>query len=278
MKKSLVHLLLVTICSIALISCGGGESGDSGPSGSGGDSGASTENDGASSSENGASEGGIQVVEKAGADWGTVSGSIKFAGDAPDPVLAPRDSKCGIKQGDVLHRIKIDKEKGIVKNAIVYLEGVKKAIKGELPPKNITIDQEKCLFIPRWVYLARTEGTITVKNSDPELHNFRYEGSSSFGATGNENQAPGAAPIDVKLNGSEWVDFRCNVHPWMVGLMRASEHHAVAISGDDGSFSFDVPPGEYTLKVHHPEIDDPTSEKISVNKGETTEKNVEISF
>ncbi len=275
MKKSILHPVLVMICSFALVACGGGDSGDSGTSSSGGQS-TDTENGGGDSSSQGSE--GIKVVEKPASDWGTVSGTIKFKGEAPDPVKAPRDSKCGLKQGDVLHRIKVDEEKKIVQNAVVYLDGVKKAIKGKLPPKKITIDQKKCLFKPNWVYIARTEGTITVKNSDPELHNFRYQGSSSFGASGNKNQSPGADPLNIKLNGSEWVDFRCNVHPWMVGLLRTSKHHAVALSGDDGSFSFDVPPGEYTLKVHHPEIEEAKSTKVNVEKGGTTEKTVELDF
>jgi len=273
MKESMLHLSAVVICSIALISCGGGDSGDTGTDRSG------TPSDGAeTSTESDTGESGIEMVEKAGSDWGTVTGTVSFSGDTPDPVVAPRDSKCGIKQGDVLHRIKIDEEKKIVKNAVVYLDGLKKAIKGELPPQNITIDQKKCLFKPRWVYVTRTSGTITVKNSDPELHNFRYQGSSSFGAQGNKNQAAGAEPINVELNSSEWVDFRCNIHPWMIGLLRASEHHAVAITGEDGTFSFQVPPGQYTLKVNHPEIDDPKSVKVTVEKGKTSENEVELSF
>ncbi len=193
-------------------------------------------------------------------------------------LVAPRDSQCGLEKGDPLDRIKVDEEDGVVQNALVYVKGVDKALKGERPPETVTIDQEKCIFVPRWTYVLREGGTVTVKNSDPELHNFRYQGSSDFGAQGNENQAPGAKPIDIEMNGPEWVDFRCNVHPWMIGLMRVSEHHAVARTGEDGSFSFEVPSGTYTLVVHHPELDGPVEQEVDVPEGETVSQDVPVSF
>lgn len=256
---------------LTFAACGGGEDGSSEQASSSSSETTSTEEEGGSST-------GLKMVEEPGENWGTLTGSVKFEGSAPDPVTAPRNSQCGIKKGDPLNRIKIDEEKGIVQNALVYLDGVKTAIKGELPPKSLTIDQEKCIFRPRWTYLLRKNGVVTVKNSDPELHNFRYRGSSDFGAKGNKNQAPGAKPINIEMNGSEWVNFECNVHPWMIGMMRVSEHHAVARTGDDGSFSFDVEPGDYTLVVNHPELDDPVTTDVTVPKGDSTEQNVSVSF
>ncbi len=269
-QYAIVGTLMLGLLTFA--ACGGG--GEDGSSDQGADSSSET----TSKQTGGGTSSGLEVVDEPGDNWGTLTGQVKFKGSAPDPVTAPRDSQCGLKKGDPLNRIKIDKEKGIVQNALVYLEGVETAISGELPPKSLTIDQEKCIFRPRWTYVLRMNGVVTVKNSDPELHNFRYRGTSDFGAQGNKNQSPGAKPIEIEMNGSEWVNFECNVHPWMVGMLRVSEHHAVARSGTDGTFSFDVEPGDYTLVVNHPSLDNPVKTDVNVPEGDSVEKNVSVSF
>lgn len=266
--RATLYLSLV-LGLLTFAACGGGDGGSGNE--------ASDTSDVSTSESDGGSSKKLTIVETPGENWGTLKGTVKFEGSAPDPVTAPRDSKCGIKAGQSLNRIKVNKEKGIVKNALVYLDGVKKAIKSELPSKNITIDQEKCLFVPNWTYVLRKNGQVTVKNSDPEMHNFRYRGSSGF-TSGNENQPSGAKPIELSMNSSEWVSFVCNMHPWMVGLMRVSEHHAVARTGEDGSFSFDVAPGDYTLVVNHPEMNKPLKKKVTVPEGETAEANASVTF
>jgi hypothetical protein len=92
---------------------------------------------------------------------------------------------------------------------------------------------------------------LTIRNSDPLLHNVRAE------AQINE-------PFDVgtPIQGMEvkrtfatrevMVPFKCNVHSWMNAYVGVLEHPFFAVTDGSGRFTIrDLPPGNYTIEIWH---------------------------
>ncbi len=221
----------------------------------------------------------VEVVEKAGSDWGTLKGRIEIKGEVPDPQTFPTNSrfkqKCKMKKDRTVQRVKV-KDSG-VQNVFVRLKGVTKALESKLPPKTIVVDQKKCRFRPR-AGLVQANGTIKVKNSDPTIHNFNYSGSNPLGISGNKTQPKGADPIKVHVKSPEYVSFRCNVHPWMKGRVLVADHHAYALTDKKGKFSMKVPPGSYQMEINHLSLKKPKTVEVEVPENDTKKKTVKVKF
>lgn len=224
----------------------------------------------------------LETVKEAGDNWGTVKGMVKLSGAIPEidpvPVNSSHQRSCRIDAPKATPNIlSVDKDTKAVQDAFVFLKNVETALKPELPSKTLTIDQKGCRFNPN-AGLLRKGGTVVVKNSDPTTHNFRYKGVSNPLFKGDRNQSEGADDIRVKMETLDFVKFKCNVHQWMDGMIRTANHHAYKLTSEDGKFSFQVPPGKYTLVVKHfLHSDDSAYEKeITVKEDGTVEQDVEL--
>lgn len=255
MKRSLLFALLCSV-AITIAGCGGGDSGSNGDTGSSDSGTESTETTDSSQSSTSSSSG---VVEEAGDNWAELSGSVTLKGEAPSPKVQTQNLQA-CKMHDEKMEVplaEVGENKG-VKHVFVWLEpteGSMTKLKPALPSKEVTVDQEGCEFLPDSAILS-IGGTLTVKNSDAGSHNFRYAGEF---IDGNITQEKGDEDQITELPQSpQFVTFECNIHPWMGGVIRMADHHANALTGDDGSFNLgSVAPGEYTVNVHHKSLDDP---------------------
>ncbi len=270
MNRNLLAVLFVST-AIVMFGCGGGGNGGGGPSDNGG-------TDGKSGSKDSAEE--LETVSSPGENWGTVEGRVVLKGDVPGPekFRAKDHEGCGLEQGArsvEIQRVETGEDKKL-SGAFVWLEGVNKALEGGLPEKNQEIDQKGCRFHPD-ALLAQKGGTLTLKNSDQTTHNFAWNGSSGI-TSGDINQDGGASDKPLTFKRVETLTFSCDKHPWMGGMIRVANHHAYALTGKDGSFSFQVPPGDYTLNVRHKSMTnkEPKQVEITVEEGGTVEKEVEL--
>lgn len=253
------QLLFAAICSLAitLAGCGGGDSGSNGGDTGSADSGTeSTETTDASQSSSNSSP---SVVEEPGDNWAELSGTVTLKGEAPSPKVQTQNLQACKMHSDKMEIpiAEVGENKG-VKNVFVWLEATDGSItklKSALPPKEVTVDQKGCEFLPDSAILS-IGGTLTVKNSDAGSHNFKYAGEF---IQGNITQEKGAEDQIKELPESpQFVTYECNIHPWMGGVIRMADHHANALTGSDGSFSLgQVAPGEYKVKVHHKALDGP---------------------
>jgi hypothetical protein len=188
------------------------------------------------------------------ASVGIVTGKVVLDGSAPSPELIRLDGdpKCASLangQQRPAERVVVG-DGNSLQNVFVY---VKDGLPGRLypvPPAPVILDQQQCRYVPR-VLGIQVGQQLTIRNSDPLLHNVRSEGTVNDGFD-----------IGTPVQGMEvrrtfatrevMVPFKCNVHAWMNAYVGVLEHPFFAVSDRAGRFSIaQLPPGTYTIEAWH---------------------------
>ncbi len=249
-NSNAARISLAVICSAALAACGGSDTEDT----------AGT----APAPTPGYTSAG---AEDAGAG---LSGTVTFNGPRPERtiLLTESDAKCTVLHTDdpLLSDSEIVSEDGGVKNVFVY---IKEPPEGDypVPEQQAVLDQVDCRYIPH-VLGVQVGQEISVRNSDPTLHNVR-----SFTRENrpfNNSQPAGAAPRIKKFNNAELaIRMKCDIHPWMTAFIFAVDHPFFATTDENGAYAIrDLPPGEYTLIAWHEKYgEQETTVTISEGKG-----------
>lgn len=198
-------------------------------------------------------------------DGGTISGEVKFQGDPPAPAMLPvtKDNEvCGKEKASP--DLQVGSNKGI-KNAVVYIKGITKGKKLEVPTTNPQFDQKACEYHPH--VLAFPAGTtIDILNSDGILHNIHT--TSKTNTPINQAQPKFKPKIQVKIDKPEWpIKVQCDAHGWMHAWWISQDNPYYAVTDDSGAFKIaDVPPGDYDVEVWHETLGKAT-QKASVKTG-----------
>jgi plastocyanin len=202
---------------------------------------------------------------------GTIEGKVVYQGAVPmRKIITTKDQDvCGGIREEPEIIVSGDKA---VKDAVVYLEKVDKGKAWPAAGAKPTLNNIKCVFEPHVQVMPAD--TLTVKNSDPVLHNTHgfYGKRTAFNmALPNQGQE---IPADLKREGT--VRIECDVHGWMMGWVYVVENPYFAVTGEDGSFSIaDVPPGDYTLIATH-EFTGPMEIPVTVTGGESASVPIEL--
>jgi len=114
------------------------------------------------------------------------------------------------------------------------------------------LDQHGCEYVPA-ILAVQTGQKISVKNSDPVMHNVHSVPTVAGNPEENKAQMAGSGDLVFSMPKAEnFVKFKCDVHPWMFAWVTVVDHPYYAVSGKDGSFTIkDVPPGKYKVVAMH---------------------------
>lgn len=191
------------------------------------------------------------------ADGGSIRGSVKFDGAPPPAKKLPinKDNEvCGtgpfeLKEVDV-------GAGGALKGVVVYLDKVEKG--KAWPSATYMLDQKKCAFTPA-LQVVRNGASLTIRNSDPVLHNVHpYEivGKSRrtlFNLAQPNQGQTNSMKIDTKRGRA--IELSCDAHNWMSGWVYVVDNPYYAVVGADGKFEIgNVPAGEYKVMAWHPAL------------------------
>ncbi|HSY44192.1 MAG TPA: carboxypeptidase regulatory-like domain-containing protein [Candidatus Acidoferrum sp.] len=122
----------------------------------------------------------------------------------------------------------------------------------------VLLDQKGCLYSPQ-ILAIQTGQKVTVKNSDPCIHNV-HTTSKAGNSEHNDVQMSGGPDLTYVFDKPEmFMKFQCDVHPWMFAWVSIFDSPYYAISGADGKFVIkNVPPGSYTVVASHRKLGDQT--------------------
>ena len=153
-------------------------------------------------------------------------------------------------------------------DVIVSLQGINgKSAGASAAP--MVLDQKGCEYVPS-IFAVQTGQKITVKNSDPVLHNVHTMPAEDSGnQVKNEAQLPNGPDLTFSFSKPEnFLKFKCDVHQWMFAWVSVFDHPYFAVSGKDGTFKIaNVPPGKYKLQAAHRKAGVVTQD-VDVKEGE----------
>ena len=198
---------------------------------------------------------------------GDIVGRVKYAGNAPAPATIPitkDQAVCG-KTPHHEESLLVSADKG-VKNVVVNVVDPKDGKKMAAPPKNVTIDQNGCKFVPR-VQVVAAGAPVDIINSDGILHNIHTFPKNN--APFNKAQPKFKKVMTEKFEKPDLVRIACDVHNWMTGWVVVAGHPYYAVSDESGSFKISgVPAGSFTLEYWHEKLGKQTKSIVVPATGE----------
>jgi plastocyanin len=185
---------------------------------------------------------------------GTVTAVVKFDGAVPPPAMQRLDGdpKCVTENGSperADESLVVGNNQGL-QNVFVYVKGGLGGYAFPVPTEAVVLDQDKCRYTPR-VLGVRVGQPLSIRNSDPLLHNVRANGQINQGF--NMSTPVEGVTFERTFATSEvMVPFKCDVHAWMTAYVGVLDHPYFGTTASDGKVVLaNLPPGTYTIEAWH---------------------------
>jgi plastocyanin len=208
---------------------------------------------------------------------GDITGTVTLKG-TPPPELeitqVKEDVNCGkLHTSPVKTRFYVAGPKGELADVFVTLKGISGKSTGASAPAAV-LDQKGCEYLP-YVFAIQTGQKLTVKNSDPVLHNIHPTPTAEGNKEENKAQMPNGPDLTFTFPKPEvFLRFKCDVHPWMFSYACVTDHPYGAVTDKDGKYSLkNVPDGKYTVEVYHRKAAPakaPVAKEVEVKGGNVT--------
>jgi len=209
---------------------------------------------------------------------GKVTGKVAFKGAVPAPKSLPitkDNAVCGNGNREI---VEVNAKGGNLAGAVVYVARIEKGKPWGEQEKPV-LDQKSCRFAPD-VTIVKKDADLTVRNSDPVLHNIHtYEIIGAVRRTmfnvGQPDKGDLKQPIKVRRANA--IKVECDAHDFMHAWAFAADNPYAVTTKEDGSFSLDdLPAGEYEIKAWHPVLGEKSS-KVTVAAGGSASASFEFS-
>jgi plastocyanin len=197
---------------------------------------------------------------------GVVKGKIKYEGILPKAkrVDMSKEPNCA-KQYDTppMTENVLAGANNALANVVVYISA---GLPAEAPAGHVSLNQRGCRYFPH-VLALQAKQEIWVKNDDDVNHTVHL--MTKTNAELNRLQPANAPEFSITNDKPEFIRVKCELHPWMRGVIAVLMNSHFAVTNADGSFKLpDLPPGKYTITVWH-ESFGTESKEIVLGGGET---------
>jgi hypothetical protein len=222
---------------------------------------------------------------------GTLKGKAVFKGAAPkdDVIAISKDAEvCGKEQKLGKYLIK----DSMVKNVVVWIDGIKKG--KALPQKPVDITIKNCRVEPL-VSVGFVGGKYVFRNDDPIMHTVQLklgleyqkkasgrpvkEGASVYNLAMPKKGMQIEKPIKEfhrYTQDTGYLQVKSNIHDCIRGYVFVFDHPYAAVTDDKGSFAIDdLPAGEYTLRIWHEGLGT-QEKKVKIAAGGVSEIDIEM--
>lgn len=134
----------------------------------------------------------------------------------------------------------------------------------------VQLAQRGCRYAPH-IVMAQTDQEVWVRNDDSVTHSVHP--MAHHNAEWNRSQPPGTPPVVIRYTQPEFISVKCELHPWMRGVLAVFKNSHHAVTDENGFFTLpNLPPGKYTLTAWH-ETYGTQSKQITVAAGQPTPVN-----
>ena len=203
---------------------------------------------------------------------GSISGTVKFAGTAPEPkpIEVTKDAAVCDKTPKFEESLVVGEGNGL-KNVVVSITNISS---GKEFGDAMALDQKECVYTPH-ITLTQVGAELAILNNDGILHNIHSysEANPAF----NQAQPKFRKKLKKTFDQPEVVRVECDAHGWMKGWIVVMEHPYYAVSDGSGAFTLtDVPAGEYEVKFWHETLGE-AMQNVTVEAGGEASVSVEMS-
>jgi plastocyanin len=184
----------------------------------------------------------------------TVIATVKFDSTPPAPKMMRLDGdpKCVTENGapERADESLVVGQNQALQNVFVYVKDGLGAYGFQVPTEPVVLDQDKCRYTPR-VLGVRVGQPLSIRNSDPLLHNVRANGTINQGFN-TSTPLEGMSFERTFATREIMVPFKCDVHAWMTAFVGVLDHPYFGTTAPDGKVVLgNLPPGTYTIEAWH---------------------------
>jgi plastocyanin len=177
---------------------------------------------------------------------GTIEGKVTYTGTPPkmQPIDMAKQPECAKMYNPPLRMQNVVTGPGdSLQYVVVYISAG--AASSPTPTKPARVDQKGCMYIPHVVVMQAGQ-PLEIYTDDPFAHNIHPVPKAN--PEWNKSQPPGAPPIITKWDKPEFIEVKCNIHPWMHGYHAVLNTSHYAITDENGAYTLNgLPPGKYTV-------------------------------
>ena len=210
---------------------------------------------GAAEGEGGAAPGGAPAASPVdAATAGSVGGHVMFTGTpaAGTPIDMADEPQCAAKHTTPAMQGADKVSGGGLDDVFVYVKsGPVTTMQFPTPTEAVVLDQSGCEYMPH-VLALQTGQTLTVRNSDPLMHNINASGGTANRGF-NRSQPSAGMTLDATFDAPEvMIPVKCDVHGWMHAFVGVTSHPYHAVTANGGTFTLEnLPPGDYVIEAWH---------------------------
>ena len=201
-----------------------------------------------------------------GAPSGVVTGHVKYDGILPKAKLLDmsKEPNCA-KQYTTPPTTEsaVGGPANSLANVVVYISA---GAPDETSGGHVSLTQYGCRYFPH-VLALQAKQEVWVRNEDAVNHTVHL--MTKTNPELNRLQAANAPEFAILNDKPEFIKVKCELHPWMRGVIAVLKNSHFAVTDTDGSFKLpDLPPGKYTITVWH-ESFGTVSQQIELGGSET---------